>query len=49
MLVYLLINLLLYSTQCQILIEQTDIYLNQGIVRGKIKYVTGKPGGISDF
>ena len=42
MLVYLLITLLLYSIKAQIIIENKDIYLTQGIVRGEVKYVAGK-------
>ena len=42
MLVYLLITLLLYSIKAQIIIENKDIYLSQGIVRGEVKYVAGK-------
>ena len=41
MLAYLLITLLLYS-KAQIIIEKKDIYLNQGIVRGEVKYVAGR-------
>ena len=42
MLVYLLITLLLYSIKAQIIIENKEIYLTQGIVRGEVKYVAGK-------
>ena len=42
MLVYLLITLLLYYIKAQIIIENKEIYLTQGIVRGEVKYVAGK-------
>ena len=44
MLVYVLIELLLYSTlsKCQISTGSNQVYVGQGILEGDIKYVAGK-------